>query len=627
MAVRALSWLALSSLSLAWALAQLHAPPTGWTTAWRGNQLYLRDRLPILAVVTLLVGGGLLAAAIWLRRRGLAQAPALLRVAHVTAPLALVGLLPGVVNGATWDDPLQACLVDVAFVVACEALLRLSQRAWLRATPLPMSSPSQTASPFGPSWLRERLPPLLVAVGVVAYAGYMSHFALLNHREFNTSAFDLGIYDNQFWQALHGHPFRSSPVLRLEGNWSVLKTHAELGMYALLPLYALHPHAETLLVLQSCALASGAVPIYRFAARRLSSRPIGSVLALAYLLYPAVHGANLYDFHFQPIAAACVLWAIDLLDDGRRVAFWILFGLGLSCREDISLMFFAYGAFLVVSGQRPRDGLLMGAIAIVYFAVVKFIVMPLVGSWWFAEMYKDLYPPDARGYGGILQTLAVNPIYTLRTLWVPDKLRYLIQLFAPLAFLPLRRLRLYWLLFPGAFLTLLSTRYPATVSLGFQYGSYWFALAFPATVYALERLRDEGDDGRARLRAALGALVVGSIVLTAHFGAIPPRSNFPSGFGRAHFEPITQANRDKARDLAQLAALVPPAARLAVSENELPHVSGRAECYSLKNGAADAEYVIYASGSLGDREAEAELRAGRMKILATRPGLFLLQRK
>src|SRR5436309_8873018 len=40
-------------------------------------------------------------------------------------------------------------------------------------------------------------------------------------------------------------------------------------LFALLPFYALHPAASTLLVLQCLLLGGAAIPLYRFAARRL----------------------------------------------------------------------------------------------------------------------------------------------------------------------------------------------------------------------------------------------------------------------------------------------------------------------------------------------------------------------
>jgi uncharacterized membrane protein len=619
--MRALFRLALVGASLG--LFACQRPGLAWTAVWQKNTLAMGERRLVgfcMAVAIALLWAG---AAIWYRRRGTGPESfaAIDRVARILSPLILLGLLPGVASAKAWPDPLQSSLVLAAFVLALEPLVRTSltalsdgaRPAWLERLARP--------SPRVRRWA----PVVVVAVAMLAYAAYMIHFALLNHHRFNTAGYDLGIYDNQFWQALHGHPFRSSPVLRHEGDWSVLKTHAEFAMYALLPFYALAPGPEVLLVLQTLLLAAGAVPIYRFAGRR-SSKAIAAVLALSYLAYPPLHGANLYDFHFQPIGAVFVLYAIDFLDEKRWLPFAFVFALALTCREDISILLLVYGTFLVANDEQPRSGALIAAIAALYFVVVKFVVMPHFGQWWFADMYKDLFPPDNHSYGGILETLLLNPVYVLRTLLTGDKLRYALQIFVPLAFLPLRRPRLWWLALPGFFFTLLSTGYPATIDCAFQYSAYWFALLFPATALALASFGPDPAAVIAR-RSACVALVVGSLLMTARFGAIPPRATFRAGFGDVHFTPLTAADRQKEPDVAELVALVPLDASLAVSDYELPHVSKRSECYSLKDGAADSDYILYAVGSAGSQPGAEELRLGKMVLQASRGNLRLLRRK
>ena len=59
----------------------------------------------------------------------------------------------------------------------------------------------------------------------------------------------------------------------------------------------LSPRAETLLVLQSVWLATGVAPLYLLGKKRLGNPWFGVLLAATYVLYPALHGANLFDFH------------------------------------------------------------------------------------------------------------------------------------------------------------------------------------------------------------------------------------------------------------------------------------------------------------------------------------------
>ncbi len=107
--------------------------------------------------------------------------------------------------------------------------------------------------------------------------------------------------------------------------------------------------------MQAILVASGAIPLHRFAARRLSPA-LGVMLAYAYILYAPLHGALFFDFHFQPIAAAFILWMIDMFDERRTALFVLFFILAISCREDISVGLACFGLFLMLTGHRTRAG-------------------------------------------------------------------------------------------------------------------------------------------------------------------------------------------------------------------------------------------------------------------------------
>ena len=196
----------------------------------------------------------------------------------------------------------------------------------------------------------------------------------------------------------------------------------------------------------------------------------------------------------------------------------------------------------------------------------------------------------------------------------------------PLAFLPLRGRFLWLSLLPGFVLTLLTTAYEPTVSIAFQYSAYLIALTFPASALALEEL---GRRGARELRAAVFAVLAGTLLTTTAWGAIPPRSHFMAGFAVVNFEPLSDREREKKEDLDALAALVPPSASMAASENELPHVSGREKCYDLKDGIFGADFLLYDknSGEMGAKRAKEALARGKYQRVAARGSVVLLARR
>ena len=100
----------------------------------------------------------------------------------------------------------------------------------------------------------------------------------------------------------------------------------------------------------------------------------------------------------------------------------------------------------------------------------------------FIWMYRDLVPSGDASFGGVLKTAIANPAYTLNTLLERDKVLYLLNLFVPLAFIPLRRPIGFFCCILGFFFTLLSTGYGPLIQTSFQYTANWTAYLFIAIV-------------------------------------------------------------------------------------------------------------------------------------------------
>ena len=291
-------------------------------------------------------------------------------VSHRLAPVAVSAFIPPRLHPAGWPDALDAALAIAGVILLTERLLRVSfdadtELALAPTPPRPLLGPrlsepasrwsrivrrwSSQAGRLFPAALRRRGPAGLVVAMALGYGVYMAVFTLRLQGRFATWGYDLGQVDNIFWSTLHGHPMRDAP-LGLVRDWSELRNHAELSVFFFLPFYALHPGAPALLVLQSCVLGLGAIPLYRFAARRLP-RSHACLIALAYLLYPPMHGLQFYDVHFQPIAAPFILLVIDLVDCRRYWLCALAFVVAIGCREDVSIGLAVLGGFLVLSGR------------------------------------------------------------------------------------------------------------------------------------------------------------------------------------------------------------------------------------------------------------------------------------
>jgi len=152
-----------------------------------------------------------------------------------------------------------------------------------------------------PELVRRRGPLVLVVGGALFYAAFFSFFLVRWHYKLRTGNFDLSINNNLMFGGLHGRILESTVVFP-DDPGKYLANHAKFGGYLFLPIYALFPRAETLLVLQSVLIGAGAIPLWASARRHLPEWT-ATILALAYLAYYPMHGASFSEFQYVPIAA------------------------------------------------------------------------------------------------------------------------------------------------------------------------------------------------------------------------------------------------------------------------------------------------------------------------------------
>jgi uncharacterized membrane protein len=144
----------------------------------------------------------------------------------------------------------------------------------------------------------------VVAAGIFAYFIYYRNLTLEIHDGYGTSAFDIGVFDQGTWLLSR---FKN-PFVTITGR-NLFADHTSLIMFFFAPLYWVFPGASTLLTVQAAALAAGAIPVYLVGVRRIGA-PLGCVLAIAYLLHPALGASNMENFHPDAVLALFVGMAL-----------------------------------------------------------------------------------------------------------------------------------------------------------------------------------------------------------------------------------------------------------------------------------------------------------------------------
>lgn len=549
------------------------------------------------------------------------------------AVLALPFVVALAAPGVESSDPIWTVLL-AAFAASLVALTAYRWRSPIRS-----DEPREPAPPTRFS----RVGSMAVSIGTLLgllglWAGYgflLSRLAVGNHHALNTRTIDLGYYDNVFYNSSHGRPLGCTFV---KGGTHA-SAHFDPILIVLSPFYLLYPRAEFLLVLQSVWLGMGVLPAYLLGKKTLSRASAGWTMALVYALYPALHGANLYEFHSLALIAPLVLWLFYFLEVKRWGFYAVTVLLLCLCREDLPLMLCFVGLYAILTG-RPgiaRAGLATIAFSIAYYALVRGVFMPskdLLNSgsdkaYSYAYYFDELIP-NKRGVVDVALSLLTNPMFILRLAFGdPHKVLYLLVLFVPLGCLPLFAKKARLTLVYGLLVCLLASRKPV-FQVGFQYAAMIFPFAFAITPRAIgdvleaTRERGQGVDPAGVRRAILSFMLAVSAALSWKFGALVENTSFRGGFGKIARWPLDPKQREDYADLRSLVDRIEPGASVLVTNRVGAHVSNRRTVYLVYQRKV-TNYVLIEENDLSKHRGwhDERVTKGELKLLERR-GTFSL---
>lgn len=488
---------------------------------------------------------------------------------------------------------------------------------------------------------KERGKAALAGLAVAAlwggYGYFFSRLAITNHHGLTTRTIDLGYYDNIFYQSLHGHPLGCSFIKA--GNHA--SAHFDPILVAFSPLYGLYPRAEFLLVLQSVWLGAGAVPAYLLGRFLTTSRLAAVAVAAVYCAYPALHGANMYEFHSLTLVSPVLLWLLYFLETRRPWLYALALLVALSIREDIPLLLCFVGIYAILSPKAgtARYGKWTILVSIAYFALVKAVFMESSGilntgqDAYSFEYYYDAMIPDRNGIGGLVSSLVTNPIFALRLALEEAKVVFLATLFVPLLFLPFVARWGRVMLIYGLFFCLLASRGPV-FAVHFQYTSILFPIAIALVPMAVRQLHTGelrapfGLEPRRLGHALIGATLVATLLVSWKFGGIIDNATFKGGFARVT-RSLTNEQKAVYAWVDEQAQRIPEGASVGTTNRLGPHVSNRMRALFYPQHTK-VDYLFIDEGELKPPQLEAHKKAleqGDFRELSRNGKLALLVRR
>ncbi len=416
----------------------------------------------------------------------------------------------------------------------------------------------------------------LVWSGIGVFVILITVLTSVKYAYFAYDGLDLAIFNQVFWNTVHGRPFAMSIHPHLS-----LGDHAELAILPLSLPYALFPDPRALLALQATALAVAAWPLFLIAKLKFEKVP-GTAARLAplaaaflWLANPLVWNIAFFEFHILPFAVAPLLFAMLAYERGRKTPFvaWTL--IALLCREDVALFVALIGVLALFEKRERWWQVAPVAVAGVWFAFAMRLVghFAVGGAYKFAAYYSWLGNTPL----GIVTGAVLHPLRVLRHVMTMPNAEMLIGFLMALAFVPLlrpRRLLLAAAVFAQIVLggagggeLILQTHY---ASLFLPAIFLAFIEALPHAPAALRKLLPL-DRHEAVAGAAL-TIAIGTIFCALTIGPLP------SAIALA-FVPGEHARYAALAEEAVSA--IPEDAPVAASYSLLPRLSSRERLYSL----------------------------------------------
>lgn len=246
----------------------------------------------------------------------------------------------------------------------------------------------------------------------------------VRHTLFQSSAFDLGIYDQVVYLMSQGQPEISSFL-----GFHHLGNHAAFSVYLLGLLYKIYPAIYWLFAVQAISLALGALPTWHLARQAGLKDGQATAMAVVYLLYPLIFNVNLFDFHPEVMAVPAILGAVLAARLGKILWFCCAIIFVLGCKGALSLTVAAMGIWLLVFEKKRWCGGIATIAGIAWFLMVTQVIIPTFSGAETAGVSRYAYLGDS--VLEVAKNLILKPNLVLGKVFSLDTLEYLALLLSP----------------------------------------------------------------------------------------------------------------------------------------------------------------------------------------------------
>ncbi|BAZ18029.1 hypothetical protein NIES4071_99110 [Calothrix sp. NIES-4071] len=255
------------------------------------------------------------------------------------------------------------------------------------------------------------------------------------------ASFDQGLFNQLFWNSIHGNLFESSLSSSLSSNvvhaqqapevfYRHLGQHFNPIFLLWMPIYAVFPYNETLIILQVLFVTLAGLVLYALARHYLQPM-LAAMITISFYCTATVNAPTLANFHDISVAPLLLFAVLFAMEKQKWWLFFLSAILLLAVRQDVGISLFGIGLYMLCSRRFPRMGILVCLLSFGYILLVTQFIMPQfsadVGRRMIMERFGQFATSGEASTLSLIWNILTNPIRLLEELFrsFPSKMGYI----------------------------------------------------------------------------------------------------------------------------------------------------------------------------------------------------------
>lgn len=212
----------------------------------------------------------------------------------------------------------------------------------------------------------ERYSLKLLIVWIIVLGTLYSTLSIVRHNNFQSGAFDLGLYDQAVWQ----YSQFKAPFNTIKDRF-ILGDHLALTLPLLSPLFWIWNDVRMLLLFQAFWVSFSALPVFLLIRNRKYSPFVALSLSFVYSLFYGIQFMVFFDFHPVAIGVGLIPWLLYFLESKKWKWFFASLTFLLLTQENMGFALASLGLIYLFQKQYRKIalGFIFGGFAASFIAI------------------------------------------------------------------------------------------------------------------------------------------------------------------------------------------------------------------------------------------------------------------